>query len=109
MWFVQFSMDHSILSYKMDARGLHGKLKDWIQSYLVDRKQFVVVNGKRSGLQILPYGVLQGSLLGPKLFPILVNDLPDCISNGEIHLFVIGKNEDEVVPLLNIIFLEISK
>ena len=43
MWFVQFSMDHSILSYKMDARGLHGKLKDWIQSYLVDRKQFVVV------------------------------------------------------------------
>ena len=100
----------------MNACGLHGKLKDWIQSYLVDREQFVVVNGKRSGLQLVLYGVPQGSLLGPKLFLIFVNDLPDCISNGEIHLyandttaFVIGKNEDEVVTLLNIMFSEISK
>ena len=77
------SVDHSILSYKMDACGLHGKLKDWIQSYLLDRKQFVIVNGKRHGLQIVPYGVPQGSLLGPKLFSIFVDDLPDCISNGE--------------------------
>ena len=70
------SVDDSILSYKMDACGLHGKLKDWIQSYLLDRKQFVIVNGKRPGLQIVP-------LLGPKLFSIFVDDLPDCISNGE--------------------------
>ena len=70
------SVDHSILSNKMDACGLHGKLKDWIQSYLLDRKQFVIVNGKRPGLQIVP-------LLGPKLFSIFVDDLPDCISNGE--------------------------
>ena len=110
------SVDHSILSSKMDACGLHGKLKDWIQSYLVDRKRFVVIKGKRSGLQIVPYDVPQGSLLRPKLFLIFVNDLPDCLSNGEIHLYsddttaiVIGKNEDEVVTLLNIIFSEISK
>ena len=77
------SVDHSILSNKMDACGLHGKLKDWIQSYLLDRKQFVIVNGKRPGLQIVPYAVPQGSLLGPKLFSIFVDDLPDCISNGE--------------------------
>ena len=109
------SVDHSILSSKMDACGLHGKLKDWIQSYLVDRKRFVVIKGKRSGLQIVPYDVPQGSLLRPKLFLIFVNDLPDCLSNGEIHLYsddttaiVIGKNEDEVVTLLNIIFSEIS-
>ena len=77
------SVDHSILSNKMDACGLHGKLKDWIQSYLLDRKQFVIVNGKGPGLQIVPYGVPQGSLLAPKLFSIFVDDLPDCISNGE--------------------------
>ena len=77
---------------------------------------FEVVDGKRSGLQIVPYGVPQGSLLGSKLFSIFVNDLPECISNGEIHLydddttaFIIRKNEDEVVTLLDIIFSEISK
>ena len=77
---------------------------------------FEVVDGKRSGLQIVPYGVPQGSLLGSKLFSIFVNDLTECISNGEIHLydddttaFIIRKNEDEVVTLLDIIFSEISK
>ena len=66
------SVDHTILNYKMDASGLYGNLKKWLQSYLTNRQQFVEINGKKSGLHIVPYGVPQGSLLGPRLFSIYV-------------------------------------
>ena len=86
-------------------------------TFIVDRKQFVLVNGKRSGLQChsalwCPTGIP----LGTKAIFDLRRWLAWLYIKWWIHLytddttaFVIGKNEDEVVTLLNIIFSEISK
>ena len=69
------SVNHEVLSYKRQACGFYGNLLQWLTSYLKNRQQFVDLNGVKSKLQYLSYGVPHGSLLGPRLFSICVNDL----------------------------------
>ena len=66
---------HEGLIYKLKANGLSGNILKILQDYLTDRKQRVLLNGKSSNWDIISAGVLQGSVLGPLLFLIYINDI----------------------------------
>ena len=68
------SVDHTILLNKTQGKGLAGELHEWLTDYLHNRQQYTELNGIHSGTQIVKYGVPQGSLLGPRLFKIYVDD-----------------------------------
>ena len=65
----------------MPMPGIRGKLLDWIRSFLSNRKQRVIINGVCSDLTAVTSGIPQGSVLGPTLFLIYVNDLPETVSS----------------------------
>ena len=86
------TVNHQILLSKMEHYGIRGTLLKWFESYLTDRKQFVYHNGESSSLKSISCGVPQGSVLGPLLFLIYVNDIPNMSSKLIFYLFADDTN-----------------
>ena len=80
-------VNHDILCMKLEKVGIKGQCKQWIMEYLRDRQQYVRNGGINSDCKSINYGIPQGSVLGPLIYLLYVNDIMDCDIASDLSMF----------------------
>ena len=78
------TVPHKRLLLKISKYGIKGQVLDWIKSFLSKRRQRVILGDSKSDWLPVSSGVPQGSVLGPILFILFINDLPDILENKSL-------------------------
>ena len=109
------TVNHEILLSKLEHYGITGIVNDWFRSCLSLRPQKVKINGFLSDEQYIKCGVLQGSVLGPLLFFIYINDMSYASKILDIHffsdetsIFISNKKLEESETIVNSLLINIS-
>ena len=108
------TVNHDLLLKKLERLGIRGIALKMFRSFLEQRQQLTVYNNQESSIKCINIGVPQGSILGPILFLLYINDLPimtKCLSFlfvDDTSIFLNGLNYDELVHEMNIELQKIS-
>ena len=102
------TVNHDILIKKLESYGIRGNILNWLKSYLNNRTQYVHYNGYDSDKKTVTHGVPQGSILGPLLFILYINDfsrssglLFSILFADDTSVFIEGTNYDKVIDIVN--------
>ena len=100
-----YSVPYNRLLIKLKSYGIQGNIFSWIKDFLVGRRQRVVLNGTPSSWGPVNSGIPQGSILGPHLFIVYVNDMPEIVTNmikmfaDDTKIFAECKNNEDRIRL----------